>query len=290
MEPIKPSPEKCPICFSPPDPGEEIKFVENYQNPKGKWSLYQCPKCRVQFWTPFEYYEADYRSQHIDGGSHFFLPWNYRQFFRFPHPKGARILDIGCGSGEFLALCRDEGYSVYGLEINQGLVNKVKENDIECFFGYLSDFVSEFKRKNIESFDVVTFFEVMEHLIDPIGFLKDANSILKPSGAVVFSVPFRERSEIFKMIDYPPGHLTRWNAAALSYAVRRAGFEPEIIIARPISLQGVAGQFFQSGKLRRFSPIAKFATACFLGLLFWLPLKLSGGNGNRIFVIARKKS
>ena len=198
-------------------------------------------------------------------------------------------MDIGCDNGDFLSMCKKVGYSVYGLEISDLSAGKVRERGIDCFFGHLSNFVISFKKEGMDYFDCVTFFEVLEHLSDPTGFLKDVYSILKPGSKIAFSVPFRERVEIFKMSDHPPGHLTRWNVASLSYALEHSGFEPETIEIRPADFHYVVGHFFQSDKFNNMNKFLKLALAGFLGLLFWIPVKIIRGKGNRIFIIARKK-
>lgn len=287
MAQSKQPPKGCPVCLVSLNSGSnQFKFIENYRRDGEEWVLYECSNCTVRFWVPFDGSKADYQIEHACERNHFFLPWNYREFFHSFEDKPGKLLDIGCGAGEFLLLCKDRGYEPHGLEINESLARIVRDKGVDCFYGYLGDFV---KKEKKESFDCVTFFEVLEHLAEPKQFLKDVYSILKPRGAAVLSVPFRERSEIFKMIDYPPGHLTRWNSSSLEYIARNAGFEVELVRIRPISLQCVSGQFFQSGKLRGLGLAPKFVAACFLGLLFWLPLKFSGGKGNRIFVIARKR-
>lgn len=290
MEQLKQPPGACPICKASL-PAGDFRFIQNYSDSGKTWSLYECPKCFVQFWMPFELPQENYYEQEqIDGEPrHFLTPWNFKKFFQITPAAGGRLFDIGCGAGEFLAMCKKAGYSVYGLEVNEYLVKQVRAKEIDCYFGYLKDFASDFEKKNQEPFDCVTFFEVLEHLIKPRDFLRNVNSILKPGGIAVFSVPFRERSEIFKMTDYPPGHVTRWNADSLSKILADCGFETERVKIRPLSLQYMVGSFFQAYKFRNVNKFIKLMLSVFLGFVCWIPMILKGGKGNRIFIIARKK-
>jgi SAM-dependent methyltransferase len=286
MTPFKSPPEKCPVCGATPLEGG-FKFIQNYSDGEAKWSLYECPDCALQFWNPFELpKEGFYEQSGVSG--HFVVPWNFKEFFRISPKKGGRLLDIGCGRGEFLFLCKKAGYSVQGLEVNEYDVKYVQKNGINCFFGYLDDFAANFKKTGGEFFDCVTFFEVIEHLTDPRGFLKDVHSILKPGGVAVFSTPFRERIEVFKMTDYPPGHVVRWNEVSLSRVLKDSGFEVEAVKIRPFSFHYLMGNFFQAYKFRNLNKLVKLALSGVLSLIFWLPMALRGGKGNRIFVVARK--
>lgn len=287
MKYFKFAPGSCPVC-SFKTAADNFKFIENYSENGKEWTLYQCENCSVQLWIPFKEADDSYYNQFTEEGKHFSLPWNYRQFFDILPCRGGKVIDIGCDNGDFLSMCKNIGYSVYGLEISRLGAQKTKDKGIDCFIGYLSDFVVSSEKHEQGYFDLVTFFEVLEHLSDPGRFLKDVHSILKPDGKVAFSVPFRERAEIFKMSDHPPGHLTRWNVNSLSNILKSHGFDPEVIKVRPLSFQYVVGHFYQADKFNGMNKFIKFAMAGFMGLLFWLPMKIAGGKGNRVFIMARK--
>jgi SAM-dependent methyltransferase len=77
-----------------------------------------------------------------------------------------------------------------------------------------------------ERFDVVTFFEVLEHQAAPSEFLKCVKSSLRPRGYIALSVPNRERWLTgIDVLDYPPNYSLRWNVAALRNALGLHGFE-----------------------------------------------------------------
>jgi len=87
--------------------------------------------------------------------------------------------------------------------------------------------VSEFaKQQPNEKFDVVTFFEVLEHQAAPQEFLSGVKSCLRPGGYIALSVPNRERWQTGPdVLDYPPNHFLRWSARALSSFLDAQGFE-----------------------------------------------------------------
>jgi SAM-dependent methyltransferase len=87
--------------------------------------------------------------------------------------------------------------------------------------------VSEFAAQHSEEkFDVVTFFEVLEHQAAPLEFLRGVKKCLKPGGQIALSVPNRDRWMTGPdVLDYPPNHFTRWNAGALKNVLSAQRFE-----------------------------------------------------------------
>lgn len=99
-------------------------------------------------------------------------------------PRG-RLLDVGCATGAFLQLAQQNGWEVAGTEYSQyaaAFAKNLLKTDIFC--GHLAD--AKFEEA---SFDVVTFWHVLEHVNDPMGYLREAYRVLKPSGLLVIAVP-----------------------------------------------------------------------------------------------------
>jgi O-antigen biosynthesis protein len=102
--------------------------------------------------------------------------------------KGETVADFGCATGYFSALLKQYGYSVVGVEINPDAA-KVAEEFCEKVIVADLDIVSVKEIFPTETFDVVTFGDVLEHLRDPWRVLKEVKDILKPNGFVVASIP-----------------------------------------------------------------------------------------------------
>jgi SAM-dependent methyltransferase len=140
-------------------------------------------------------------------------------------PKKGELLDIGCGTGNFLAAARDAGYQVTGTELDRNAARFAKER-LGLPRVLPLTIVGFAKQHPEEKFDCVTFFEVLEHQAAPIEFIEGVKACLRPRGYVALSVPNRERwltgPDVF---DYPPNHFLRWNAAALEKFLKAQGFE-----------------------------------------------------------------
>jgi SAM-dependent methyltransferase len=169
-------------------------------------------------------------------------------------PKKGRLLDIGCGNGNFLAAARDRGFEVTGVEPDQYAVQFAKEHyQLKSVFAQQPE---DFRRTNPSNeFDVVTFFEVLEHQKDPQAFLEIAKSFLKTDGCIALSVPNRNRWQIgMDTLDYPPNHLTRWSPRALQNFLERNAFEILSIQPQRLTIKRTAqmlSAFFKTGMVSR---------------------------------------
>jgi 2-polyprenyl-3-methyl-5-hydroxy-6-metoxy-1,4-benzoquinol methylase len=95
------------------------------------------------------------------------------------------LLDVGSGPGLFLALARDAGYRVTGVELNPALAERArKTSNVEVLTGeFLSLPMGDRK------FDVITLLDLIEHVPDPIALLKRCRELLNPGGHVVAYTP-----------------------------------------------------------------------------------------------------
>jgi SAM-dependent methyltransferase len=140
-------------------------------------------------------------------------------------PGRGELLDIGCGTGNFMAAARAAGYTVSGTELDRNAAQFAKEKlGLPRVLGLT---VSEFAEKyRGEQFDVVTFFEVLEHQASPVEFLQKVKSCVRPGGYIALSVPNRERWLTGPdVLDYPPNHFLRWNVRSLRSLLSGQGFE-----------------------------------------------------------------
>ncbi|HOY56347.1 MAG TPA: class I SAM-dependent methyltransferase [bacterium] len=101
-------------------------------------------------------------------------------------PQG-KLLDIGCYSGIFLEAAQEAGYEIFGIEASRGalaLARQKVKGDLRC--GMAEKILVDFPDK---SFDIITLFDVLEHLPDPQKVLTLIQLKLKDDGLLVFSTP-----------------------------------------------------------------------------------------------------
>jgi SAM-dependent methyltransferase len=151
-------------------------------------------------------------------------------------PAGGELLDIGCGTGNFLAAARDAGYHVSGIELDRNAAHFARER--LGLQRVLALTISEFAEQHSkEQFDVVTFFEVLEHQAAPIEFLQRVRTCVRPGGVIALSVPNRERWLTGPdVLDFPPNHFSRWNTVALKKFLDIQGFDVLSVREQPASV------------------------------------------------------
>ncbi len=133
-----------------------------------------------------------------------------------------RLLDVGCGVGRFCLAARSKGWDVIGIDTSEKAVKAARElAGLPVFQGSVDDMLKEGKR-----FDVVTAFEVLEHLGDPVTFLGKLRSLIIPGGHLFCTVPNADCDAIMNSVNpawLPPVHILFFNRSALKNTGDLAG-------------------------------------------------------------------
>ncbi len=96
------------------------------------------------------------------------------------------LLDVGCGAGVFLSCAKKRGWKVLGIDLSEDAVKYTKAKGLNVNKVSLEDL------KPKEKYDVITVFQTIEHIPDPIKFLEKARSLLKDSGVLFLTTPSRD--------------------------------------------------------------------------------------------------
>jgi SAM-dependent methyltransferase len=140
---------------------------------------------------------------------------------------GARVLDVGCGSGALLHVLGRAGYHASGVEMSATAAAEAAAAGARVHVGSLESAACA-----DASFDAVTMIHVLEHLRDPVRALGEVRRVLRPGGWLLVEVPniqsiayalFGRRWQPLAL----PQHLFHFAPASLSRAVRVAGFGVE---------------------------------------------------------------
>jgi 2-polyprenyl-3-methyl-5-hydroxy-6-metoxy-1,4-benzoquinol methylase len=145
--------------------------------------------------------------------------------------KGGKLLDLGCGNGRFLALMRDAGWEVRGVEPDPAAAAKIAQQQfgIPVIVGTLED--AGFPG---ESFDAITLSHVVEHVHDPIALLSECRRVLKPEGRAVIVTPnlrslgHQKFGSSWRGLE-PPRHLLIFSLTALRVCCEMAGLRVQIL-------------------------------------------------------------
>lgn len=243
-------PLECPACL-----------LRGGHEPAGAWNEYKffrCPACDAIFCHPRknpgrDWYENSLIHQGLSNFLYTQVIWYHKQFLDDQAVYGKTLLDVGCGTGNFLNLARKK-YDVWGLDFNRASIAIAKER-----FGlrnvFASDLAGFYEQHPGRKFDVITSFEVMEHQDAPAEFLRALKGLLNPGGHIAISVPNRDaRLNSLAEADKPPNHLVWWDARALGGLLERNGFEIVKLYPRLLDSEGLADNF-ENGL--RFSSFGK---------------------------------
>lgn len=174
-------------------------------------------------------------------------------------PKSGKLLDVGCGTGNFLQASRSAGFEVTGVELDPGAIRFLQtQQQIKNTFPLT---IAEFAaRHSGGKFAVVTFFEVLEHQAEPVAFLQAVKSCLAPGGYIALSVPNRNRwMTAPDVLDYPPNHFLRWSPTAIKNFLAAQGFELLTLREQPAGVSHTAqaiNMSFRTGLSRGSAPPA----------------------------------
>ena len=145
-------------------------------------------------------------------------------FFRFAPRVPARVLDYGCGSGDYLLRLLPLGYELAGVEFDAILLERLTERGIPVVD------VADVDRVAWDaSFDHITLSHVLEHVPDPHALLARLFRWLRPGGTLFLEVPNAKAVGLTIFGRYwrgfeAPRHFSLPSRSALDEALRRAGF------------------------------------------------------------------
>jgi 2-polyprenyl-3-methyl-5-hydroxy-6-metoxy-1,4-benzoquinol methylase len=199
------------------------------------------------------------------------------------HTRPGRVLDVGCSAGHFLRVMKDRGWSTAGVELSTRSAEVARSRGLDVVTGTLDD-----APWPDASFDALTLWDVIEHLVFPGPVLDRAFQLLKPGGLLVMATPAIDglypqvSLRAVKVTQWwghpePPYHLQQYSKASITDLCTRHGFTVSSIVEDRIPL---GYSFGISKSIKR-----NLATAA----LF--PLALIGPwvkRGDSMFVVAHR--
>jgi len=150
--------------------------------------------------------------------------WQARKLAIAPYKQSGALLDLGCSSGAFLESLKGGPWRLYGIEISAKAAKTAEEKS--CAKVFVGD-VAE-APFTPSSFEVITCFDVLEHMYDPRQVMEKVSGWLKPGGIFYVLVPNIDSAEARVFGSYWPGlelprHLSHFSPAALRHLAKSVG-------------------------------------------------------------------
>jgi SAM-dependent methyltransferase len=200
--------QRCGLCFTNPRPG---------------------PTSIGQFYQP-DYKPYRFRAKIGRGGrqtrtSHGRVRYG-SQLLELPRQGERRLLDFGCGAGAFLERMHHCGWNVIGLDFSASAVHQIQSKlGLPVLLGSLPH-----PELTPNSFEVITMWQSLEHVHQPLEVLRQARELLVPGGRLLVTTPnidsqaFRWFGPAWYGLDLPR-HLTHFSLVTLPVMLERAGFQ-----------------------------------------------------------------
>lgn len=259
--------------------------------------LHRCDSCGFRFFKP-----------ELAGSAEFYEELMKKKVYPLGAPEFARtiefaarhgisgVLDVGGGEGAFLDLASKAGLRTCGVELNRDASRVAAGKGHRMFNNYLEDISLEEMDGGSE---LLTLFQVVEHVSDPLGFVVSASRLLRPGGFLIIAVPSDRR--MLGLLgndpaDWPPHHISRWRMEDLKNLGERAGLEIVEQGADPLfgkaipwacRLHDQLELALGHGTLRIPKPLIEMASFVYRGLKLqkFLPF-----HGLSVWIVLRKRA
>jgi len=147
-------------------------------------------------------------------------------FVRKIVPKKGSILEIGSGYGFFLEEMNRRGFKITGIEISQERIKHCKKlTNVKILNVDLNEQLPE-----LPNFDTIVMFHILEHLIEPLNYLKKLNNLLKSKGRIVVEVPncedlLLENNSAYAKWYWQRAHIHYFSKTILKQMLVKSGFK-----------------------------------------------------------------
>jgi SAM-dependent methyltransferase len=237
----------CPICGKV-GARPRLAAPDRFHGRKEKYTLLRCAGCSLVWLDnppkPEEmhlHYTEAYDRLISASGEDSPVRWRHRNAALAPYMQSGALLDLGCSSGAFLQSLDSKKWSLYGIEMSAESAKKAEEKTgAQIFVGNILD--AQFPP---ESFDVITCFDVLEHLYEPTKIMAKVAEWLKPGGIFYVLIPNIDSAEGRVFGSYwhgleLPRHLFHYCPASLKFLAESVGLKAVSIETRRNPAVGVS--------------------------------------------------
>lgn len=199
--------------------------------------LYRCNETNLKFFLPNEIVGSGKLYEKLEKFDWYYMPDKWEHHVAIQDlQKSDRVIEIGCGFGEFVESLRNElQIDAYGIELNSSAVEKAQElgRPVELMT------LEEVAKQQSAAFDTVCSFQVLEHIPNLNKFLNSCIDLLKPGGRLLICVPNSDgfiRLADNDLLNQPPHHMSLWSRCVLEKLSQYFPLKTIRILSEPLAL------------------------------------------------------
>lgn len=229
---------KCRVCNGPfftdpilvyenmPRAAQYLPSRDNLDEDKGiTLNICQCSQCGLVQLTndPVPYYKDVIRAVGVSDKMRNFRKKQFSEWMEKYHLEGAKILEIGCGCGEYMEIMKECGADVFGIENSVDSVSVANNKGLNASPSYIDE---NFHAGGSSKFDAFFILNFLEHMPSPNTMFQGLRKILKSGGIGLIEVPnfdMNIRNNLFS--EFISDHLFYFTQDSLSTLVKLNGFE-----------------------------------------------------------------
>jgi 2-polyprenyl-3-methyl-5-hydroxy-6-metoxy-1,4-benzoquinol methylase len=142
-----------------------------------------------------------------------------------------KVLEVGCGRGDFLSAIQSSGAIATGLELNGTAAREGRERGRDIRLEHIEVHASG----HAAEYDVVCSFQVLEHIPNVRSFLEAQIACLRPRGRLIISVPNNDSFLLAdNLLNIPPHHMGLWTEASLRSLTRLFPLKVRTVYLEPL--------------------------------------------------------
>jgi 2-polyprenyl-3-methyl-5-hydroxy-6-metoxy-1,4-benzoquinol methylase len=256
----------CPTCGSH-EVSHFLSGTDRFHLRTVVYNLLRCSSCSMVWLDsppqPHEmgpHYDEDYHKAIMAAGETApAIRWRIHHNLISRYKQGGALLDIGCSSGGFLGTMKGDTWKLYGIEMEESTADKARAaTGAEVFVGDVMD--APFPPN---SFDVITAFDLLEHVYHPRPFLAKVQEWLKPGGIFFTMLPNIDswESRLFGNYWYGlelPRHISHFSPKSLKHVLTSLGFQEVHLATSTISYaeRSLGYLFSEAQRKAGFAPVS----------------------------------
>lgn len=256
--------------------------------------IYECPDSGYRFYEPSGVLGDEYFYSLLEKKEDYYLRWKWENELAAKLIRsGDKLIDIGCGDGAFISqLPENLKTDATGIDTNSHAIAVANKSGKGKFHAAT---IGEWSKAHANEYDIATCFQILEHIPDPLPFLRQTLDCLKPNGLLIIAVPnntpYLYHHDRLHPLNLPPHHAGLWNRKSLEYLATKLPMKKASVQTQPIGDQLNYYEYVQLEHFREkgnllFSSLLKPVSNRIYGK--WLRSRKDRIEGHSILITFRK--